>query len=149
MSADQKHILKKVLHAGIDLVRVCVIAELESQAPAILYTLGITPAVVIDAIAQFADEAVQYLNQRRRRLDVLTYMQNVLVDAGTAVANAARTVGARISAVANSMQAAAKQLNELTGSRPAEGMANIGCPAVMYAIKAGISAQFPGIIVPV
>jgi hypothetical protein len=73
--------------------------------------LGITPADVIDAMTQFADEAVEYLIQRRRRLNVLTYMQNSLVYAGKSVASASRYVRARMPAVANSMLAAAKQLN--------------------------------------
>jgi hypothetical protein len=110
--------------------------------------LGITPADVIDAITQFADEAVEYLIQRRRRLNVLTYIQNSLVYAGKSVASASRYVRAGITAVANSMLAGTKQLNERTCGGLAYGMANIGCPAVMYAIKAGISALMPGIIVP-
>jgi hypothetical protein len=41
MSVHQKKILKKVLHPGIDLVRIFAISELERFAPAIMYTLGI------------------------------------------------------------------------------------------------------------
>jgi hypothetical protein len=51
-------------------------------------------------------------------------------------------------AIANSMQAAAKKLNERTGGGLAYCMANIGCPAVINAMKAGISALMLGIIVP-
>jgi hypothetical protein len=76
-------------------------------------------------------------------------MQNRLVDACKSVGSAARYVRAGMTAVANSMQVAAKQFNKRTGGRLAQGMANIGCPAVMCAIEAGISALMPGIIVPV
>jgi hypothetical protein len=85
---------------------------------------------------------------KRRRLNALTNLKNKFVDAATAVKNAAKTAAKGIKAVAGPMQAAAKSLNKLTGGKLAEGVANLGCPALIKAIQAGIMAQFPGIKVP-
>lgn len=141
MTAGQKNTLKAVLKAGIDLSRVCAIAELESKFPTILVKLGVTPAVVVDAIANLANKAVDQLIGRRRRLNIFT-------DAASAVSNAAKTVAKGASALVAPMNAAKNKLNKLTGGLLAKGIADIGCPALVLAIKAGIIAQFPGVVLP-
>jgi hypothetical protein len=147
MTPAQKNILKKVLHAGVDLAKTCAIAELSSKVPVVLKTLGVTPDIVFNAIGKLADSAIDRL-LKRRRLNILDKLKNKFVDAATAAKNAAKTVGKGLAAVAGPMQAAAKSLNKLTGGKLAEGVANLGCPALMKAIQAGIMAQFPGIVCP-
>jgi hypothetical protein len=152
LDAAHKAIIKKVLHAGIDLIRVCATAELTSRSPEILKKLGVTPAVVVDAIAKLADKAVDHLIKRRRRLNIFTdaanKLKNAFVGAASAVANAAKTAQKGFAAVAGPMAALAGTLNKLSGGKLAEGLANLGCPALIKAIQAGIAAQFAGLTVP-
>jgi hypothetical protein len=155
MSSAQKAVLRKVLKAGIDLVRVCAKAELSSKFPAVLKKLGVNPDVVVDAIASLADKAVDAFVKRNRRTGIMDKikgaangLKDAVVSAGDAVKNAAKTAGAGIKAVAGPMKAAYSQIDKLTGGKLTEAIANLGCPALMKAIQAGIAAQFPGVVVP-
>ena len=163
MTPAQAGILRTVLKAGIDLIRVCAKAELASKFPAVLKKLGINPDAVIDAIANLANKAVDHFVKRNRRMNFITdaagkagnaikgaagAVGGALVNAATAAKNAAATVGKGLQAIAGPMKAVYSQIDKLTGGKLTEAIANLGCPALMNAIKAGIAAQFPGVVVP-
>ena len=147
MSPAQKTILKKVLKAGVDFIKTCATAELASKIPAPLVKMGLNPAKIADGIAKLANKAIDHI-VGRRRLNVITAAAGAVKGAAGAVYNAAASAGKGLAAVAGPMQAAAKKLNALTGGALAKGIASIGCPALINAIKAGIMAQFAGLQVP-
>ena len=147
MSPAQKTILKKVLKAGVDFIKTCAVAELASKIPAPLVKMGLNPAKIADGIAKLADKAIDHI-VGRRRLNVITAAVGAVKGAAGAVYNAAASAGKGLAAVAGPMQAAAKKLNALTGGALAKGIASVGCPALINAIKAGIMAQFAGLQVP-
>jgi hypothetical protein len=141
----QKAALKTVLRAGISLSKACALAELNSKFPAILVKLGVTPGVVVDAIGSLADSAVdQLIGRRTRRLGVYA----MFVNGATAIGNSAKTAGAGMTTVAGQMQGSAQTLNKLAGGALVTSLAEVGCPAIITAIKAGIMVQFPGVTVP-
>jgi phosphomannomutase len=50
--------------------------------------------------------------------------------------------------VKSSMKSVAKKLSAMTGGVLETALGQLGCPALMVAIKAGIAGAFPGIIIP-
>ena len=151
MSPAQKTILKKVLKAGVDFIKTCATAELASKIPAPLVKMGLNPAKIADGIAKLANKAIDHIVGRRRLnmiTDAANKAKNAVKGAAGAVYNAAASAGKGLAAVAGPMQAAAKKLNALTGGALAKGIASVGCPALINAIKAGIMAQFAGLQVP-
>jgi hypothetical protein len=145
----QKELFVKVLKAGMELVRGCAIAELEKYLPSILKGMGIDAHGIVNAIIKFIIHAVETLvGKGRRRTNVLNKIGGGLQAIGGAMVKGARNAGHGIAVVGSSMKSFAKKLNSMTGGALEKALADLGCPALMVAIKAGIAAAFPGIIIP-
>jgi hypothetical protein len=163
MSAAQKATFIDVLKDGLNAMKSCAIDELLKYLPSVLQGMGINPEGIIDAIMKFLIHAVESLigTKRRRRVTVLgkvgggvKAIANGMVKVGGAYLDGAAAVqgvivkGVRgaahgIAAVGSSMKTLAKKLNAMTGGLLEKALSELGCPAIMVAIKAGVFAAFP------
>jgi hypothetical protein len=149
MTPAQKELCVRVFKASMELLRGCAIAELEKYLPSILKGMGIDAHGIVNAIVKFIIHAVETLvGRRRRRTNVVNKIGDGLYAVGSAVIKGTRNAGHGLAAVGNSMKSFAKKLNAMTGGALEKALADLGCPALMVAIKAGIAAAFPGIVIP-
>lgn len=149
MSPAQKEVFSKVLKAGIELMRGCAIAELEKYLPSILKNMGIDAHGIVNAIITFVIHAVDTLvGKRRRRANVMNKIGDGLYAIGSTMVKGARNAKHGIEVVGSKMKSVASKINTMTGGVLETALAQLGCPALMIAIKAGIAAAFPGIIIP-
>jgi hypothetical protein len=125
--------------------------------------MGINPEGIVDAIMKFLIHAVESLmgKKRRRRVTVLgkvgggiKTIANGMAQLGGAYLNGmgdiqkvaiigVKGVAKGMAAVGSSMKTLAKKLNAMTGGLLEKALSQLGCPAIMFAIKAGIFAAFP------
>ena len=150
MSPAQKTTFLNVLKAGLSLLKKCAIDELNKYLPSVLKGMGISPDGIVEAIIKFTVHAVEAMvgGKRRRRSTVLGSIKGAVVAVGGTIAQGARGAAHGIGAVGSSMKSIASKLNKMTGGLVEKALSELGCPALMVAIKAGVLAAFPGIILP-